>query len=71
MNTSIYIDKSSPLFACREEKLSDGSKVWNIHVRGDHFYGAIKCVDEKRADSAMAMLAAALKIATGEEPLVL
>lgn len=34
MNAKIYIDKGQPLFACCEEKLTDGSTVHNIYVRG-------------------------------------
>jgi hypothetical protein len=44
------------------ETLSDGSVVWNIHIRG----GEIACVNEKAADKAADLLAEALTVAAGE-----
>ncbi len=68
MKMKLYIDKGEPLVSNWPETLSDGSIVWSLHMRGGV---EINCLDEKRADAAFAGIATALKIATGEEPLVL
>ena len=68
MKTRIYIDKGAPLAAVDPETLSDGSVVWNIHIRGGE---TITCVNEKAADRAAYLIAEALTVAVGERPLVL
>lgn len=68
MKARIYIDKGTPLFASEPETLSDGSVVWNIHIRGGDVIG---CLSEKAADQAINLIGQALTIAAGEKPLVL
>ena len=72
MKTHLYIDKGRPLISVLEHKLSDGSSVWNLHFRGgqdDH--EIIPCISEKAADEAFRLMVAAVKVAIGENPLVL
>lgn len=68
MKTRIYIDKGTPFAAVDPETLSDGSVVWNLHIRGGE---SIACVNEKAADKAADLIAEALTVAAGERPLVL
>ena len=68
MIQKIYIDKGEPLVAEHPEVLTDGSTVWNLHIRGGD---TIPCLSERTADRAFAMIAEALTIAGGEQPLIL
>lgn len=72
MKQAIYIDKGRPIVALAESKLSDGSIVWNLHFRGgqdDH--EIIHCVSEKAADEAFVLIASGLRVATGQDLLIL
>jgi len=72
MQAKLYIDKGRPLIALEPQKLTDGSVVWNLHLRGgqeDH--EIIHCVSEKRGDEAFALMAKAVEVAAGEKPLIL
>lgn len=72
MKANIYIDKGRPVVRVSEAKLSDGSCVWNLHFRGgQEHHEIIPCVSEKAADQAFALIAEALRVATGEDVLVL
>jgi hypothetical protein len=72
MKATLYIDKGRPLASVVPERLSDGSTAWNLHIRGERGpYEVIPCQTEKAADHAFRLIAEALKVATGEEPLIL
>jgi hypothetical protein len=60
MKEHIYIDSKEASIVLVSERLTDGSTVWNIHLRERE----ICCLDEKRARQAMALIADALKVAS-------
>lgn len=68
MIAKIYIDKGEPLVSVHPETLTDGSIVWDMHIRGGE---TIHCLTEARADAALNLIAQALELAVGEKPLVL
>lgn len=68
MIQKIYIDKGEPLVAEHPGSLTDGSTVWNLHIRGGE---TIPCLSERTADRAFTLIVEALTIAGGEAPLVL
>lgn len=68
MTTNLYIDKQGPLVSLRPEKLSDGSAVWNLHLRGGDVIG---CVSERRGEEGLLLIAKGLELAAGQPPLIL
>lgn len=62
------IDHGAAFVSVREEVLTDGSKVWNIHFRsGDTLHPK----DEATADAAFTMIAEGLRTATNGDVLIL
>jgi len=62
MNSHIYIDKGNPVVSKVQERLTDGSKVWNIVLNGRE----VPFASEHKADEAFTMIAEALRCSCGE-----
>jgi len=67
MTTAIYTDGGTPVARIQDDSLSDGSKAWTLFL-GDR---SIDCLDQKRAEKAILMIHAAIKIASAIDPIML